>query len=33
MANQNPDNLAYLNFIKDLNDILTDFNINKLKYS
>jgi len=33
MANQNPDNAAYLNFIEDLNDILVDFNIGKLSYS
>ncbi len=33
MAKQNPDNAAYLNFIEDLNEILTDFEINKLNYS
>ncbi len=33
MANQNPDNAAYLNFIESLNDILINFDINKLKYS
>ncbi len=33
MANQNPDNAAYLNFIEDLNEILTDFEISKLNYS
>jgi len=33
MANQNPDNQAYLTFIEDLNDILVDFNISKLSYS
>jgi len=33
MANQNPDNAAYLTFIEDLNEILVDVNINKLSYS
>ncbi len=33
MANQNPDNAAYLNFIEDLNEILIDTNINKLSFS
>ncbi len=33
MANQNPDNAAYLNFIEDLNEILIDYNINKLNFS
>jgi len=33
MATQNPDNAAYLNFIENLNEILVDFNINKLSYS
>jgi len=33
MANQNPDNAAYLNFIEDLNEILIDININKLSFS
>jgi len=33
MANQNPDNVAYLNFIEDLNEILMDININKLSFS
>lgn len=33
MANPNSDNVAYLNFIEDLNDILVDFEINKLNYS
>ncbi len=33
MANQNQDNAAYLNFIESLNDILINFDINKLKYS
>lgn len=33
MANQNPDNAAYLNFIESLNDILINFDISKLKYS
>ncbi len=30
MKNQNNENTAYLNFIKDLNDMLTDFNISQL---
>lgn len=30
MKNQNQENTAYLNFIQDLNDILTDFNISQL---
>lgn len=30
---QNPDNAAYLNFIESLNEILTDYEINKLNYS
>ncbi len=33
MANQNPDNASYLNFIENLNEILVDVNINKLSYS
>ncbi|EAR01296.1 hypothetical protein FB2170_11266 [Maribacter sp. HTCC2170] len=33
MANQNPDNAAYLNFIEDLNEILVDININRLNFS
>lgn len=33
MANQNHDNTAYLNFIEDLNEILMDFNINRLNCS
>jgi len=32
MANQNPENAAYLNFIEDLNDILSDIEISKLNY-
>jgi hypothetical protein len=30
---KNPENTAYLNFIEDLNNILTDYEINKLNYS
>ncbi len=33
MENPNPDNVAYLNFIEDLNEILIDVEINKLNYS
>ncbi len=33
MANHNPDNVAYFNFIEDLNEILVDFNISKLSFS
>jgi hypothetical protein len=33
MAKQNPDNAAYLTFIENLNEILVDYNINKLSYS
>ncbi len=33
MANQNQDNAAYLSFMQDLNEILVNFNINKLNYS
>ncbi len=33
MANKNQDNVAYLNFIEDLNEILLDFNISRLSYS
>ncbi len=33
MANQNQDNAAYLNFLEDLNDILTDYEINRLSCS
>ncbi|MFT4830458.1 MAG: hypothetical protein ACI815_000092 [Psychroserpens sp.] len=33
MANQNQDNAAYLSFMQDLNEILVNFNISKLKYS
>lgn len=30
MANQQQDNTAYLNFIERLNEILVDFDINRL---
>lgn len=30
MAKQNPDNAAYMNFIEHLNEILNDYEINKL---
>jgi hypothetical protein len=30
---KNSENTAYLNFIEDLNNILTDYEINKLNYS
>lgn len=33
MANQNNDKTSYHNFIENLNNILVDFNINKLTYS
>lgn len=33
MANQNPDNADYLNFIANLNDILSREEIGKLNYS
>jgi hypothetical protein len=33
MAEQNNDNTAYLDFIQDLNEILMDFNINRLSCS
>ncbi|RKR12995.1 hypothetical protein CLV91_1708 [Maribacter vaceletii] len=33
MANKNQDNTSYLNFIQNLNEILVDYNINKLTYS
>ena len=33
MTNPNQDNVAYLNFIADLNEILIDTEINKLSYS
>ncbi len=33
MANKNQDNTAYLSFIQNLNEILVDYNINKLTYS
>jgi len=33
MARENPENAAYQNFIKDLNDILGSININKLNLS
>ncbi len=33
MARENQENAAYQNFIKDLNDILGDININKLNLS
>jgi len=33
MANQNPDNAAYLNFIESLNEILSESEINRLNYS
>ncbi|NJB69833.1 hypothetical protein GGR42_000295 [Saonia flava] len=32
MAQQNNDNTAYISFIEDLNEILFDYNINKLTY-
>lgn len=32
MAKENQENLAYLNFLEDLNDILTNFNIKKLSH-
>lgn len=32
MANQNPENVAYMNFIEGLNDILINFDIKKLTY-
>ncbi len=32
MADQNPENAAYMNFIEDLNDILSDIEISKLNY-
>ena len=32
MNNQNPENAAYLNFIRDLNEMLTDFDITQLNY-
>jgi hypothetical protein len=33
MANQSPDNAAYLNFIEKLNEILIDEEIGRLNYS
>lgn len=33
MAHQNQEFSSYQNFIQDLNDILVNFNINKLTYS
>lgn len=33
MAHQNQEFSSYQNFIQDLNDILINFNINKLTYS
>lgn len=33
MANQNSDNAAYLNFIQDLNEILSNEEIGRLNYS
>ncbi len=33
MANQNQDNVAYLNFLRDLNAILVDYDISRLNYS
>jgi len=33
MARENQENAAYQNFIRDLNDILGDININKLGLS
>jgi len=33
MAEQNNDNTAYLDFIQSLNEILMDFNINRLSCS
>ncbi len=33
MANNDQENTAYLNFIEDLNEILKDFDINKLSCS
>ena len=33
MASKNHENNAYLNFIEDLNEILTDFEISKLSFS
>lgn len=33
MANQNPDNTAYLTFIEKLNEILSSEEIGKLNYS
>lgn len=30
MANQNSENAAYMNFIEHLNEILSDYEINKL---
>ncbi len=33
MANQNPDNAAYMNFIESLNEILKSQQISKLNYS
>ena len=33
MANQNQDNAAYMSFIEKLNEILTDFDISRLRTS
>ncbi|PKA96421.1 hypothetical protein B0O79_0056 [Flavobacteriaceae bacterium MAR_2009_75] len=33
MANQNPDNAAYMTFIESLNEILKSQEISKLNYS
>ncbi len=33
MARHNHDNVAYLNFIEDLNEILVDYDISRLNYS
>ncbi len=33
MANKNPDNTSYVNFINNLNEILGNYNINELSHS
>ncbi len=33
MAKQNHDNIAYMNFLEDLNEILSDFSISQLNRS
>ncbi len=33
MANKNADNLAYMNFIDNLNEILSDIDVSKLSFS